>query len=103
MLEKDIDFLSAVHSAIGHYETPYTKNGKIPYYFDANERYDEKDTVSRFLDHAKKIRACDQIAVIEEPSAERNERHVGDMGITITADGSAQTVEHTARRIEQGQ
>ena len=43
MLEKDIDFLSAVHSAIGHYETPYTKNGKIPYYFDANERYDEKE------------------------------------------------------------
>ncbi len=42
MLEKDIAFLTAVHSAIGHYETPYTKNGKIPYYFDANERYDEK-------------------------------------------------------------
>ncbi len=24
MLEKDIEFLSAVHSAIGNYETPYT-------------------------------------------------------------------------------
>jgi L-alanine-DL-glutamate epimerase-like enolase superfamily enzyme len=102
MLEKDIAFLSAVHSAIGHYETPYTKNSKIPYYFDANERYDEKDTLSRFLDHAKKIGAFDQIAVIEEPFGERNEMYVGDMGVTIAADESAHTVEDAAKRIEQG-
>ncbi|MEO6290104.1 MAG: enolase C-terminal domain-like protein [Ginsengibacter sp.] len=102
MLQKDIDFLSAVHSAIGHYETPYTKNGKIPYYFDANERYDEKDTLSRFLDHAKKIGAFDQIAVVEEPFGERNEMYVGDMGVTIAADESAHTVEDAAIRIEQG-
>ena len=102
MLEKDIEFLSAVHSAIGHYETPYTKTGKIPYYFDANERYDEKDTLSRFLDHAKKIGAFDQIAVIEEPFGERNEMYVGDMGVTIAADESAHTVEDAAKRIEQG-
>ncbi len=102
MLEKDIAFLSAVHSAIGHYETPYTKTGKIPYYFDANERYDEKDTLSRFLDHAKKIGAFDQIAVIEEPFGERNQMYVGDMGVTIAADESAHTVEDSARRIEQG-
>ena len=57
MIEKDIDFLTEVHKTIGHYETPYTKNGKIPYYFDANERYDEKNTLLRFLDHAKKNRS----------------------------------------------
>ena len=34
MLEKDIAFLSAVHAAIGHYKTPYTKDGRIPYYLD---------------------------------------------------------------------
>ena len=102
MLEKDMEFLSAVHSAIGHYETPYTKNGKIPYYFDANERYDEKDTLLRFLDHAKKIGAFDQIAVIEEPFGERNEMYVGDIGVTIAADESAHTVEDAAKRIEQG-
>ncbi len=102
MLEKDIAFLTAVHSAIGHYETPYTKNGKIPYYFDANERYDEKDTLLRFLDHAKKIGAFDQIAVIEEPFGERNNMYVGDMGVTIAADESAHTVEDAAKRIEQG-
>src|SRR5690606_6939446 len=95
-------FLSAVHKAIGHNETPYTKNGKIPYYFDANERYDEKDTLLRFLDHAKKIGAFDQIAIIEEPFGERNNRHVGDIGVTIAADESAHTVEDAAERIEQG-
>lgn len=102
MLEKDMAFLSAVHKAIGHLETPYTKNGKIPYYFDANERYDEKDTLLRFLDHAKKIGAFDQIAVIEEPFGERNEVYVGDLGVRVAADESAHTVEDAAARIEQG-
>ena len=102
MLEKDIAFLSAVHAAIGHYETPYTKNGKIPYYFDANERYDKKETLLRFLDHAKKIGAFDQIAVVEEPFGERNSAFVGDMGVTIAADESAHTVEDAAIRIQQG-
>lgn len=102
MLEKDIAFLTAVHKAIGHYETPYTKSGKIPYYFDANERYDEKETLQRFLDHAKKIGAFDQIAVIEEPFGERNNVYVGDLGVTIAADESAHTVEDAAERIEQG-
>jgi L-alanine-DL-glutamate epimerase-like enolase superfamily enzyme len=102
MLEKDIEFLTAVHKAIGHYQTPYTKTGKIPYYFDANERYDEKDTLLRFLDHAKKIGAFDQISVIEEPFGERNQNSVADIGITIAADESAHTVEDAAARIEQG-
>lgn len=102
MLEKDIAFLTAVHKAIGHYETPYTKSGKIPYYFDANERYDEKETLQRFLDHARKIGAFDQIAVIEEPFGERNDVYVGDLGVTIAADESAHTVEDAAQRIEQG-
>jgi len=102
MLEKDMAFLTAVHAAIGHYETPYTKSGKIPYYFDANERYDEKDTLLRFLDHARKIGAFDQIAAIEEPFGERNDSFVGDIGVTIAADESAHTVEDAAKRIEQG-
>ncbi|MCP1381675.1 mandelate racemase/muconate lactonizing enzyme family protein [Runella salmonicolor] len=102
MLEKDLAFLTALHKTIGHYETPYTKSGKIPYYFDANGRYEHKDTLLRFLDHAKKIGAFDQIAVVEEPFAEDNEVYVGDFGVRIAADESAHTVEDAARRIEQG-
>ncbi|WP_082214396.1 enolase C-terminal domain-like protein [Dyadobacter psychrophilus] len=102
MIEKDIAFLTAVHKAIGHYETPYTQNGKIPYYFDANGRYEKKETLLRFLDHAKKIGAFDQIAVIEEPFEESNEAFVGDLGVRVAADESAHTVEDAAHRIELG-
>lgn len=102
MLEKDLAFLSAVHAAIGHYKTPHTKDGRIPYYLDPNGRYEKKDSLLRLLDHAKKIGAFDQIALIEEPFAESNEVYVGDMGVTIAADESAHTVEDAARRIEQG-
>jgi L-alanine-DL-glutamate epimerase-like enolase superfamily enzyme len=102
MIEKDIAFLTAVHRAIGHYETPYTKSGKIPYYFDANGRYEKKETLLRFLDHARKIGAFDQIAVIEEPFAEQNETYVGDLGVRVAADESAHTADDALRRIEQG-
>jgi L-alanine-DL-glutamate epimerase-like enolase superfamily enzyme len=95
-------FLTAVHKAIGHYETPYTENGKIPYYFDANGRYEKKETLLRFLDHAKKIGAFDQLAVIEEPFDESNEEFVGDMGVRVAADESAHTVDDAAHRIELG-
>ncbi|GAA4398086.1 hypothetical protein GCM10023187_08280 [Nibrella viscosa] len=102
MIEKDIAFLTALHKAIGHYETPYTKSGKIPYYFDANGRYEKKETLLRFLDHARKIGAFDQIAVIEEPFPEHVEAFVGDLGVRVAADESAHTVEDAARRIELG-
>jgi len=102
MLAQDMEFLSAVHKAIGHYETPHTTDGKIPYYIDPNARYESKDTFLRFLDHAKKIGAFDQIAVVEEPLAENNEAFVGDMGVTIAADESAHTVQDAIERMEQG-
>jgi len=102
MLEKDMEFLSAIHKSIGDYETPHTKDGKIPYYIDPNGRYESKDTLLRFLDHAKKIGAFDQIAVIEEPLREIDESYVGDVGVTIAADESAHTVAEAMDRMEQG-
>lgn len=102
MIKKDMDFLTDLHKAIGDYETPYTKNGKIPYYFDANGRYEHKDTLKRFLDHADKIKALDQIAVLEEPFDEFNDAFVGNLGVRIAADESAHTAEDAAKRIEQG-
>lgn len=102
MIEKDIEFLTQLHKAIGDYETPYTKNGKIPYYFDANGRYETKETLMKFLDQADKIKAIDQISVLEEPFDEFNETYVGDLGVRVAADESAHTEVDAARRIEQG-
>ncbi|QRR00996.1 mandelate racemase/muconate lactonizing enzyme family protein [Dyadobacter sandarakinus] len=102
MIEKDMAFLTAVHKAVGHFETPHTATGKIPYYFDANGRYEKKETLLRFLDHAMKIGAFDQIAVIEEPFEESNEAYVGDLGVRVAADESAHTVEDAAHRMELG-
>jgi L-alanine-DL-glutamate epimerase-like enolase superfamily enzyme len=102
MVEKDMAFLASVHKTIGHYETPHTHNGKIPYYFDANGRYEKKETLLRFLDHARKIGAFDQLAVIEEPFDESNEEFVGDMGVRVAADESAHTAEDAEKRIQMG-
>ena len=55
MLEDDKAFLKAIHESIGHYETPYSKDGKLPYYFDANGRYEKHETLLRFLDYAEEI------------------------------------------------
>lgn len=107
MLEKDKAFLKNIHEAIGHIETPYSQNGKIPYYFDANGRYDKKETLHKFLDYAEEIGAMEQIAVLEEPFGERNQASVKDIaergsGLRVAADESAHTDEDAMARIEQG-
>lgn len=102
MLLKDQTFLKNVHEAIGHRETPHTSDGKIPYYLDANGRYEKKETLLRFLDYAKKIGAHEQISVIEEPFSENNREYVGDVGVRIASDESSHTVEDAAHRIELG-
>jgi L-alanine-DL-glutamate epimerase-like enolase superfamily enzyme len=102
MLQKDKKRLSEIHSAIGNERTPYTKNGRIPYYFDANGRYESKETLLRLLEHADKIGALDQITIIEEPFPEDKEIHVEDLGIRIAADESAHTDEDAQIRIEMG-
>jgi len=102
MLRKDKERLTSIHKSIGNYTTPYTSNGKIPYYFDANGRYHEKETLLKLLDHADKIKALEQIVVIEEPFPENKEILVDDIGVRIAADESAHTDIDAIHRIQMG-
>ncbi|MCE5348026.1 MAG: mandelate racemase/muconate lactonizing enzyme family protein [Bacteroidales bacterium] len=102
MLEKDKARLTSIHNAIGNVKTAYTRNGKLPYYFDANGRYEKKETLLKLLDHARKIGAFDQIAIIEEPFAEEVEIDVNDIPVRLAADESAHTVEDALKRIQMG-
>jgi L-alanine-DL-glutamate epimerase-like enolase superfamily enzyme len=102
MLEKDKARISAIHAAIGNARTPYSANGKLPYYFDANGRYESKDTLMRLLDHAKAIGAFEQIALIEEPFPEELEIDISDIPARVAADESAHTDKDALKRIEMG-
>lgn len=102
MLAKDKARLSEIHRTIGHVRTRHTQDGRLPYYFDANGRYQKKETLQKLLDHARKIGAFDQIAVIEEPFPEEADIFVGDMGVRIAADESAHTDEDAVKRIKMG-
>lgn len=102
MLEKDKARLTAIHLAIGNVRTVHSKDGKLPYYFDANGRYEKKETLFKLLDHARKIGAFDQIAIIEEPFAEELEIDVSDIPVRLAADESAHTDEDAIKRIEMG-
>ena len=102
MLEKDKARISAIHEAIGHLSTTHTANGKIPYWFDPNGRYESKDTLMRVLDHADKIGALDQIAIFEEPFPEHLEEDVSGLGVVVAADESAHTDQDVIERIQMG-
>jgi len=102
MLEKDKARLTAIHSAIGKAGTSYTRDGKLPYYFDANGRYEKKETLMKLLEHAKRIGAFDQIAIIEEPFAEEQDIDISDIPVRIAADESAHTEKDALKRIEMG-
>jgi len=102
MLEKDKERLTAIHNAISKSRTSYTKNGKLPYYFDANGRYEKKETLMKLLDHARKIGAFDQIAIIEEPFPEELDIDITDIPVRIAADESAHTDTDALKRIQMG-
>ena len=102
MLEKDKSRLTAIHNAIGHFTTQYTETGKLPYYFDANGRYQKKETLLKLIDHADKIGALDQIAVIEEPFPEEKKIDVSDIPLNLAADESAHTDKDALERIHLG-
>ena len=102
MLQWDMARVEAIHKAIGQRESAYTANGKIPYYFDANGRYDSKERLQRFLDHCRNIGAFEQIAIIEEPFPEEYREPVGDLGVRIAADESAHSDADVKERIELG-
>jgi L-alanine-DL-glutamate epimerase-like enolase superfamily enzyme len=102
MLEKDKARLTEIHKAIGHYRTSHSANGKLPYYFDANGRYEKKDTLMRLIDHARKIGAFDQIAVVEEPFPEEMKIDVSDIPLRLASDESAHTDADAIERIQMG-
>lgn len=102
MLENDKARIEEIHRAIGDTKVSHVKGGKLPYYFDPNGRYENKETLEKLLDHAGKIGAFDQIQIIEEPFPESYKADVGDLGVTIAADESAHTTENVEERVEMG-
>ena len=102
MLAKDMARVSEIHSVLKDCRTPYTKTGKLPYYFDANGRYERKETFLRFIDHLKKIGAYDQVAIVEEPFDEYADIDVNDIPLRLAADESAHTVKDALERIKMG-
>lgn len=102
MLQKDITKLTQIHNALKDFRTKQTKNGKLVYTLDPNARYEKKETFLRYLDHAKKIGAFDQILFVEEPLNEKNNEPVGDMGILVAGDESVHDEASAIRRLDQG-
>ena len=102
MVQKDMDRLSEIHTALKDYRTDRTPHGKVWYTMDANARYENKETLMRYLDHARRIGAFDQILFYEEPLVEANDEHVGDLGVRVAADESAHDEQGALRRIKQG-
>jgi L-alanine-DL-glutamate epimerase-like enolase superfamily enzyme len=102
MLEADMARLTLVHETLRNMRTNQTSDCKLMYTIDANARYQKKQTLLRYLDHAKKIGAFSQIHLFEEPLQEANEENVSDTGIRIGADESVHTEADALRRHEQG-
>ncbi|KKR95958.1 MAG: hypothetical protein UU48_C0039G0001, partial [Candidatus Uhrbacteria bacterium GW2011_GWF2_41_16] len=94
--------LREIHEAVKNIETPYTDNGHIPYYFDANGRYDSKERLMRFLDYARQIGAIDRIILMEEPFPEEFQKDISEIPVRLAADESAHSDKDALVRIQQG-
>ena len=102
MLKADMERLSLIHHTLKDLRTDHTSNGKLIYTMDANARYEKKESLLKYLDHAKKIGAFEQILLIEEPLNESNKENVSDVGVLIAADESVHDVESAVNRLDLG-
>ena len=102
MLAWDKNRLREIHEAVKDMTTPYTESGHIPYYLDANGRYDSKERLAELLKYAEEIGALDRIAIVEEPFPEEYKVDVSDLPARIAADESAHSYEDAIERIELG-
>ncbi len=100
MLECDKNRLKMLHNISKDRSTDLTKKGRIPYYLDANGRYDEEH-LKQLLDYADQIGALERIMILEEP--------IADMKIDwrqypkiIAADECAHSVEDVKEQIQRG-
>lgn len=102
MLAWDKQRLAAIHAAVKDRIIPHTKDGRIPYYLDANGRYDSKDRLLRLLDYAEKIGARERIMIVEEPFPEEYHTDVRDIPVRLAADESAHSDKDAIERIDMG-
>jgi L-alanine-DL-glutamate epimerase-like enolase superfamily enzyme len=102
MLEWDKKRLKEIHDALKEMHTPYTANGRIAYYLDANGRYDTKDRIMDFLEFADRIGALENIVLLEEPFEEDNLVPVNDLPVRVAADESAHSEKDVKERIQLG-
>lgn len=102
MLRWDTERIKNIHQRFGDIPTPYTENGKLPYYFDANGRYDTKDRLWKLIDFIDKIGALDKVIIMEEPFPENVEVDVSDFPVRIVADESAHTDDDVVKRRDMG-
>ncbi len=102
MLDWDRERLSSLHEQLKEWKCPFTENGRIAFYLDANGRYDSKERLLALVDHADRIGVLDRIQLLEEPFPEEFAEDVSDVPLRIVADESAHTTEDAVRRIELG-
>ncbi len=102
MLRWDKERLTAIHRIAQDRQIPYTDKGWIPYYLDANGRYDSKERLLRLLDHAAKIGALERIMIVEEPFPEEYRVDVSDIPVRLAADESAHSDKDALERIQMG-
>jgi L-alanine-DL-glutamate epimerase-like enolase superfamily enzyme len=102
MLEWDCRRLGEIHEAVKDRRIAHTADGRIPYYLDANGRYESKDRLQRLLAHAERIGALERILILEEPFPEAERIDVSDLPVTVAADESAHSAADVLERIDLG-
>lgn len=102
MLAADMARLTEVHEAIANCRTPYSENGRLLYYLDANGRYQSKDAMKRLLEHTRKIGAFEQIIILEEPFDENLDIDVSDLGVRVAGDESCHGSVEVKQRMAMG-
>jgi len=83
MVAGDIAGLNRLHQIVGDAPTPFTTEGRVAYYLDANGRYRRRQALERLLDAATGIGLQERILLVEEPFAADVVDHVDVSGLPV--------------------
>lgn len=102
MLAWDKKRILEIHNALKNYTTSYTENGRIAYYFDANGRYPDLETLKNLVNFMEENHIKERTVLFEEPFSPDSTLSVKDIDINFAADESVHDIKDVYERAKSG-
>ncbi len=102
MLRGDRAALQRIQRIVADCEPRSRPEGDVFFYFDANQRYETKETLFKLLDTADRLGILSRTLLLEEPFPEEPDIDVSDLPVRVAADERVTNIAELHKAMELG-